>query len=124
MKFDVSFGGFLSMYQPLYGRGTAHLLETGLLIEGHRCTAMITGYLGLFYPLYTALSVLTIPYSTIVTYRPPFLLLRSHTLHIVTPKQGRVPIFFRVRNGSAEFTARLVEYRTAASAFGQVVDSV
>lgn len=122
MKFDVNFGGFLSMYQPLYGKGTAHLLETGLVIEGQRCTSMVPGQLGLFYPLYTALSVLTIPYSTIITYRPPFLLMRSHTLHIVTPKQGRVPIFFRVKKGSAEFTARLVEYRAAAHAFGQGVE--
>lgn len=103
MKFEASFTG-----PDLFGRGTIHLLETGLVLEGWRPKFSI-GKLNLAQEVFSEPSVLTIPYGRIRDYQRPGFLRRVHQVKYMSPNK-EVTLMFGVPGKNEALAQALQEF--------------
>jgi hypothetical protein len=114
MRFDVKFDltGSFTKTLVLLGKGSVHLLETGLVLEGARPRFYVPLFISDYHRILTGWTTLTLPYPLIREYEGPAILRRSHRIEFWYPPSGAgtSKIRFQLASRSSEFESRLIEY--------------
>jgi hypothetical protein len=106
------------------GRGVIHIEETGIILDAFFPKLRIPVFLWTWFRIVLCgRSVRTIPYSTIVRYRPPKWLRRYHEIRYRLPSGKERSVLFSIsrRTGvsGADFSARIAEGRAVAGTYLQ-----
>lgn len=121
MIFEAKFieVSFVRRSLTLLGKGQVHLQDVALVLEGDHPKFLIPVLLRFYHRIISERTYRTIPYSKIVSYKPPGRLLRRfHKIVFEDQNRRRITAAFKLRGSRRNdvFAARLEEYRVATKA--------